>query len=165
MVGRLLDIAVWIVAIVGGLAAFTIGIFASIWFWRSGAAYLTMMGLAVTPVVGYAVGGKAGASATVVYVLIGAILLLFTKFMADSGLDGMASPVADSQVRRRGAITRHVKETVWRRDEGACVACGSTDQIQFDHVIPHSLGGADTAENLQLLCARCNRAKGASFMH
>lgn len=30
----------------------------------------------------------------------------------------------------------------------------------FDHVIPRSKGGADTADNLQLAHARCNKIKG-----
>ena len=35
--------------------------------------------------------------------------------------------------------------------------------IQYDHVIPLVLGGANTAENLQILCAPCNQAKGAAL--
>jgi len=30
----------------------------------------------------------------------------------------------------------------------------------FDHIMPRSKGGADTAENLQLVHARCNKIKG-----
>ena len=41
--------------------------------------------------------------------------------------------------------------------------CGSRFEIQYDHVIPLSLGGASTAENLQILCAPCNQAKGAQL--
>ena len=56
-----------------------------------------------------------------------------------------------------------VKRAVWERDGGACVACGSAFDLQYDHVIPFSLGGASTVENLQILCAGCNRAKGAAL--
>jgi hypothetical protein len=64
---------------------------------------------------------------------------------------------------RREPIPRDVRQTVWERDGGRCVQCGETFELQFDHVIPVALGGATTVENLQLLCARCNRAKGASL--
>jgi 5-methylcytosine-specific restriction endonuclease McrA len=66
-------------------------------------------------------------------------------------------------VPRREPIPREVRLDVWRRDGGRCVECGSDFDLQYDHVIPFSMGGATTTENLQLLCAGCNRAKGAAF--
>lgn len=62
--------------------------------------------------------------------------------------------------RKREPIPRDVKLAVWQRDEGRCVECGSDFDMQYDHVIPFSMGGANTVENLQLLCARCNQSKG-----
>jgi 5-methylcytosine-specific restriction endonuclease McrA len=64
---------------------------------------------------------------------------------------------------RREAIPRAVRKAVFERDGGRCVECGSNFDIQYDHVIPFSMGGASTAENLQILCADCNREKGASL--
>jgi 5-methylcytosine-specific restriction endonuclease McrA len=43
------------------------------------------------------------------------------------------------------------------------VECHSDFDLRYDHVIPHSLGGASTAANLQVLCAGCNRRKAASL--
>jgi hypothetical protein len=64
---------------------------------------------------------------------------------------------------RRAGLSRDVRLAVWERDGGACVQCGATFELQFDHVIPVALGGATTAENLQVLCGPCNRAKGAEL--
>ncbi len=64
----------------------------------------------------------------------------------------------------RTAIPDDVKLLVWQRDHGRCVKCGSNIELQFDHIIPLSLGGADTPENLQILCGRCNRAKSNSII-
>jgi hypothetical protein len=64
---------------------------------------------------------------------------------------------------RRAPIPRELRLAVWERDGGRCVECGGDFELQFDHVIPFSLGGATTAENLQLLCADCNREKGAAL--
>ncbi|MET7419439.1 TerD family protein [Dactylosporangium sp. NPDC005555] len=59
------------------------------------------------------------------------------------------------------AVPPAVRAEVWRRDGGACVECQATEYLEFDHVIPWSRGGATSAGNLQLLCRRCNLAKGA----
>jgi 5-methylcytosine-specific restriction endonuclease McrA len=64
---------------------------------------------------------------------------------------------------RREPIAAEVRRAVFERDGGRCVACGSAFDIQYDHVIPLSMGGAGTVENLQVLCATCNRRKGASL--
>lgn len=56
-----------------------------------------------------------------------------------------------------------VKMFVWQRDQGRCVTCGSQERLEYDHIIPIAKGGSNTARNLQLLCERCNRAKGASI--
>lgn len=64
---------------------------------------------------------------------------------------------------RREHIPREVRRAVFERDRGRCVVCGSGFDLQYDHVIPHTRGGASTVENLQILCAPCNARKGASI--
>jgi HNH endonuclease len=65
--------------------------------------------------------------------------------------------------RRRELIPKEVRLAVFERDGGRCVECGSNFDIQYDHILPFSLGGASTVENLQILCADCNRSKGANI--
>jgi hypothetical protein len=65
--------------------------------------------------------------------------------------------------RVREPIPEAVRHEVWRRDQGRCVKCATQENLEFDHIIPHSKGGADTARNIQLLCERCNRTKSDSI--
>jgi len=56
-------------------------------------------------------------------------------------------------------IPQDVRHQVWQRDRAKCVECGSDQYLEFDHIIPHSRGGANTLNNVQLLCRRCNGQK------
>ncbi len=56
-------------------------------------------------------------------------------------------------------IPREVRLEVWQRDGGVCTECQASEYLEFDHIIPHSKGGASTVANIQLLCRRCNLAK------
>lgn len=65
--------------------------------------------------------------------------------------------------RGREPIPETVRVAVWNRDSGRCVRCGSNKNLEFDHIIPFSKGGANTFRNLQLLCEPCNRSKAATI--
>lgn len=68
----------------------------------------------------------------------------------------LLAPQSDSESRH---IPQDVKQAVWQRDQGRCVQCGATSYLEFDHIIPHSKGGANTVNNVQLLCRNCNLQK------
>ncbi len=63
----------------------------------------------------------------------------------------------------RVPVPVEVRRAVFERDGGKCVECGSSFDLQYDHILPVALGGATTIENLQLLCADCNRRKSDSL--
>ncbi|MBA7512847.1 hypothetical protein ES705_04856 [subsurface metagenome] len=60
---------------------------------------------------------------------------------------------------RRESIPEEVRIAVWRRDGGKCARCGSREKLEYDHIIPISKGGSNTARNIELLCESCNRKK------
>ena len=69
---------------------------------------------------------------------------------------------APQDLAHNRVIPSDVKREVWKRDQGKCVQCGSSDNLHFDHILPFSKGGSSlVAENVQLLCARHNLAKSA----
>lgn len=63
----------------------------------------------------------------------------------------------------RAPISTELRRAVFERDGGCCVECGETFDLQYDHILPVARGGATTLENLQLLCAECNRRKSDSI--
>ena len=63
----------------------------------------------------------------------------------------------------RQPIPDDVKMFVWQRDNGRCVICGSQENLEYDHIIPISKGGSNTARNIQLLCEKHNRSKGGNL--
>jgi SAD/SRA domain/HNH endonuclease len=57
-------------------------------------------------------------------------------------------------------IPASVKIEVFKRDQGKCVKCGSSDNLHYDHILPYSKGGSSlVTENVQILCARHNLEK------
>lgn len=53
-----------------------------------------------------------------------------------------------------------LKDIAAVKEIGRCLACGSTDNLTVDHVIPLSKGGINAPSNLQCLCWTCNNKKG-----
>ena len=72
-------------------------------------------------------------------------------------------PAKRRGARRRESIPERVRHEVWRRDQGRCVECGSQERLEFDHIIPLSKGGSNTARNIELRCESHNRTKGATI--
>lgn len=67
--------------------------------------------------------------------------------------------LAPNRGRDTRSIPQHIKTQVWQRDQGRCMQCAATSYLEFDHVIPLSMGGATSLDNLQILCRACNLRK------
>nr|WP_300797623.1 HNH endonuclease signature motif containing protein [uncultured Acetatifactor sp.] len=64
-----------------------------------------------------------------------------------------------SQYRKRG-LENAESNAGWYK----CIKCGKSyrkDDMEIDHILPKSLGGANTRDNLQCICMHCNRSKRA----
>lgn len=74
---------------------------------------------------------------------------------------------AGSRAAKRPPIPRPMRLAVLIRDNYTCQNCGLqvADEIaargvlQMDHIVSHVSGGPTVAENLQTMCAKCNRKK------
>lgn len=59
-------------------------------------------------------------------------------------------------------VSQTTKKIVYTRDGGICQCCGSSYNLEYDHIIPFSCGGTSNPSNIQLLCRKCNRSKSNS---
>lgn len=83
--------------------------------------------------------------------------LLDAGFLEVIPEENRTQKLADQRASRY--IAEDVKKTVMLRDGFQCKRCGRKDDLNFDHIVPHSRGGDSSEENIQLLCGRCNRRK------
>ena len=74
------------------------------------------------------------------------------------------------QINRRRNINDTTRYAVLERAGFKCQCCGSKPLknndviLHIDHIIPHSLGGSDNVDNLQVLCDKCNLSKQNRFI-
>ena len=59
-------------------------------------------------------------------------------------------------------VSETTKKIVYARDRGICQCCGSSVNLEYDHITPFSCGGTSEVSNIQLLCQKCNRSKSNS---
>lgn len=71
---------------------------------------------------------------------------------------------------QRALMTSKLRESIKQRDNYTCKQCGLSTYdepnllLEIDHIVPISKGGLSTEENLQTLCWKCNRTKGAKLV-
>jgi len=69
----------------------------------------------------------------------------------------MYNSESDENYRERG-----LENTQSNRGWYKCVKCGRSfreKDMDIDHILPKSLGGDNSRENLQCICKHCNRSK------
>lgn len=71
----------------------------------------------------------------------------------------LRSIVYPLRTRGSGLFSRPIKRLLMERAEGRCEACGSEEDLEFDHVVPRFMGGDGSLENGQVLCSECHDRK------
>ena len=66
---------------------------------------------------------------------------------------------------QRKLMTKALRKEIMKRDHYTCQMCGKfmPDEVglHIDHIVPIAKGGKTVPSNLQVLCSKCNGAKGA----
>ncbi|MHC1789006.1 HIT domain-containing protein [Solidesulfovibrio sp.] len=69
----------------------------------------------------------------------------------------------DYRMLETDPVPGSLRNRVLAESGGRCALCGATNQdrpLDVDHIRPRSKGGGNEYANLQILCSKCNRAKG-----
>lgn len=70
---------------------------------------------------------------------------------------------------QRRLMTPRLRQQIKERDNYTCKICSNSVSqepnllLEIDHIVPVSKGGMTTEDNLQTLCWKCNRSKGAKM--
>ena len=77
----------------------------------------------------------------------------------------LVKPIHRKDIPHRKGVkpSKDIKHKLFGQQEGQCNGCKETfnfRNFQIDHIIPKAKGGADSDDNLQLLCGWCNSKKG-----
>jgi 5-methylcytosine-specific restriction endonuclease McrA len=78
-----------------------------------------------------------------------------------------SNEILAKSTRKRRAELRGCKEhftldewnELLKKCDYKCLNCGNTTKLEADHIIPLSVGGNDTIDNIQPLCRSCNAKK------
>lgn len=91
-------------------------------------------------------------------------------------LEGLSATLVEkirwtkSAAGQRALMTTRLRGHIKERDSYTCLKCGVSVAaephllLEVDHIIPVSRGGLSIPENLQTLCWKCNRTKGAKIV-
>jgi 5-methylcytosine-specific restriction endonuclease McrA len=60
---------------------------------------------------------------------------------------------------RKCRDNREIRKILLKKQNGRCAKCGTTKNLSIDHIMPVSKCGANTIDNLQILCRSCNSKK------
>jgi hypothetical protein len=90
-------------------------------------------------------------------VLIGGAIVLALR--AGRSSHAASEPTPSSDGSRGESIPERVRRRVWQRDRGACVVCGTRDELRFERIIAVGPGSSSSLRNLELRCISCQRLK------
>lgn len=75
--------------------------------------------------------------------------------------------VEEEEKPKRKPIKPSLRFEILKRDNYRCQMCGVTAKhgaaLEIDHITPVAKGGANDADNLQVLCRECNAGKSDSW--
>jgi 5-methylcytosine-specific restriction endonuclease McrA len=91
-------------------------------------------------------------------------LLAYTKKWVEENRSNVRVHVRNRRARlSSGKLSPNIEALLLKHQHGTCTVCRTllTKDMHLDHIMPLALGGANTDDNVQLLCRGCNQRKHA----
>ena len=98
----------------------------------------------------------------------------------EQNLDKIAAQIKKWQLNNPEKVAQYTKNRLLKKIENGlftitkkefekiyssnCFYCGSSNEIQTDHIIPISKGGRHSIGNIVASCRKCNQSKGSKFL-
>jgi len=89
----------------------------------------------------------------------GWVTQVIEEALAEHGFQRYRPDPVVRQANRRKPVSPGKIVAAMQKSNGVCVACGTDERLQVDHIIPVSRGGTNDPDNLQMLCKSCNASK------
>lgn len=67
-----------------------------------------------------------------------------------------------SRKKKRKTYSKKERKIIYNKSNGRCELCGqrlSLENMSLDHIVPLSIGGEDSMDNIQASCFACNQFK------
>lgn len=88
------------------------------------------------------------------------VYLYKCRYRANHRIERRESDSIRKNKERLGDLKYSQWTELLERYDNKCIACGSSEKLSMDHIVPLSKGGLHTIDNVQPLCFSCNCRKG-----
>lgn len=79
------------------------------------------------------------------------------------GKAGASTRLNDGQRDPNRHFSEKLRGKIFARDGHQCKNCGSSENLEADHIVPHSKGGRTNMDNAMTLCKKCNNEKSDTY--
>ena len=94
---------------------------------------------------------------------LGELIDLMAEALIDQKKEELVPQKKGKEEGKGRYIPKKVKHEAMKKAGYKCEKCGSSHALQYEHVIPYSVGGKSNIAGIKVLCRNCNLRAGIKF--